>query len=117
MFTSLSYITFYIRNFQAVVEFYRDTLGLEVEELNDGFVRFHTANDFKLAFHFADQPRRAVPAPEIHFAVPDVDEACRILQARGVNFTQAPENMAWGIRLAACRDPEGHAVEIIGPLK
>lgn len=116
-FASLPYITFYVRNFHGTVEFYRDTLGLEVEQLNQGFVRFRTASGFMLAFHYADQPAPARPRPEIHFEVPDVDAAYAKLRSRGVNFESAPADMPWGVRLAACLDPAGHAVELVGPPK
>jgi catechol 2,3-dioxygenase-like lactoylglutathione lyase family enzyme len=115
-YTSLSYITFYVRNFQGVLEFYRDTLGLDIEQLNDGFVRFRAAGGFMLAFHYAEQPILARPAPEIHFDVPDVDRAWADLQSRGVTFSRPPADMPWGVRMAACRDPEGHTIEIVGPL-
>jgi catechol 2,3-dioxygenase-like lactoylglutathione lyase family enzyme len=115
-YSDLAYITFYVRNFQKVLEFYRDTLGLEVEQANDGFVRFRAQGGFGLAFHFADQPVLARPAPEIHFAVADVDAAYRDLQGRGVRFERGPEDMPWGARMAACRDPEGLTVELVGPV-
>ena len=112
-YSALTYITFYVRNFQRVVEFYRDVLGLEVEQLDDGFARFRTAGGFMLAFHYADQPVLARPVPEVHFEVADVDAAYRELQARGVRFEREPADMPGGARLAACRDPEGLAVEFV----
>lgn len=111
----LPYITFYVRNFQGVVEFYRDMLGLEVEHLNDGFVRFRTASGFMLAFHYAEQPIAPRPRPEIHFEVPDVDAAYAELQARGVKFESAPADTPWGQRMAACLDPAGLSIEFISP--
>jgi len=113
-YSTLSYITFYVRAFERVVEFYRDRLGLEVEQLNDGFVRFRSANGFMLAFHYADQPVLPRPSPEIHFDVPDVDTAYRELQARGIRFEGEPADMPWGVRMVACRDPEGLTVEFVG---
>ena len=95
-YSSLSYITFYVRAFERMVEFYRDRLGLQVEQLNDGFVRFRAGSGFMLAFHYADQPVLPRPTPEIHFEVPDVDAAYEDLQARGVHFESEPGDMLWG---------------------
>ncbi len=69
-----------------------------------------------LAFHYADQPLLPRPTPEIHFEVPDVDAACRELLAPGISFESQPADMPWGVRMAACRDPEGFTVEFVGPL-
>jgi catechol 2,3-dioxygenase-like lactoylglutathione lyase family enzyme len=33
-----------------------------------------------------------------------------------VKFEHQPANMPWGTRMAAFRDPEGNAIEIVGPL-
>jgi uncharacterized glyoxalase superfamily protein PhnB len=53
---------------------------------------------------------------EIHFEVSDVNAAYNWLMTKGANFEQAPANMPWGTRMAALRDPEGNAIEIVGPL-
>lgn len=55
-------------------------------------------------------------ALEIHFEVPDVNTAYTKLLKRGVTFEHPPANMTWGTRMAAFRDPEGNAIEIVGPL-
>jgi hypothetical protein len=33
-----------------------------------------------------------------------------------VDFEDLPANRPWGVRMAAFRDPEGFALEIVGPL-
>ena len=53
---------------------------------------------------------------EIHFEVPDVDAMYGKLLERGVQCEHQPANMPWGARMAAFRDPEGNAIEIVGPL-
>jgi catechol 2,3-dioxygenase-like lactoylglutathione lyase family enzyme len=114
---SPSSITLYVRAFERMVEFYRDRLGLEVEQFRDGFVRFRAESGFALAFQYADQPVLPRPVPEIRFMVPDVDTAYQGLQARGVRFEAEPADTPEGTRRAACHDPEGFSVEFVGPPK
>jgi catechol 2,3-dioxygenase-like lactoylglutathione lyase family enzyme len=114
---SLSSITLYIRAFERMVEFYRDRLGLEVEQLNDGLVSLRAETGFTLTFHYADQPVLPRPVPELRFAVSDVDAAYQDLQARGVRFDGEPVDMPGNVRLVACHDPEGFSVEFVGPPK
>ena len=54
-------------------------------------------------------------AVEIHIDVPDEDADYRELLARGVEFEEPPANRSWGAHMAAFRDPEGFAIEILSP--
>ena len=115
-FTQISYITLWATHFDAMVVFYRDKLGLLVEYADDHFIQF-VMDGTKLYLHkLGDAPQLRDHTVEIHFDVPDVDAAYSELQQRGVVFEDPPANRPWGARMAAFRDPEGFALEIVGPL-
>lgn len=55
--------------------------------------------------------------PALYFMIEDVDRAHAALTAQGVSFDQAPQDMPWGHRVAALRDPEGRRVCLAQVLK
>src|SRR4051794_20704501 len=114
MLRTIPYITLWVRDFERTVGFYKEVLGLPLAEVNEAFARFGTGGT-QLAFHTL---RPGDPAPgnrhlEIHFDVDDVDSAYEELKGQGVEFSEPPANMPWGVRMAAFTDPEGWTVEII----
>ena len=44
--------------------------------------------------------------------VADIDESCRALRAKGVQFTKEPEDAQWGGRGASFLDPDGHGLQL-----
>jgi catechol 2,3-dioxygenase-like lactoylglutathione lyase family enzyme len=113
---TISYITLWVQQYDESLAFYRDLLGLEVEQSDENFTQFATQGIRFYLHRLGAAPQLREHTVEIHFPVPDVDEAYRTLAARGIVFEQAPANMPWGTRMAAFRDPEGYALEIVGPL-
>jgi len=114
--STIPYITFWAVNFDQMVAFYRDRLNLPVIYHDQNFIQFATQGT-KLYIHRLEAaPPLREHAVEIHFDVPDVDAAYEELRAGGVVFEDPPANRPWGARMAAFRDPEGFAVEIVGPL-
>jgi uncharacterized glyoxalase superfamily protein PhnB len=59
-----------------------------------------------------DHPERL----QMHFQVPNVDEAYERMKREGVEFDEPPADQPWGWRHAYTRDPVGHTVEICSPL-
>ena len=113
----LTYITLWAQKYEACLAFYRDQLGLPLEAADHNFAQF-TTQGARLYLHRLDEAEPLRPdTVEIHFTVADVDEVYSALVERGVRFEQAPADMPWGRRMAACRDPEGYSVEIVGPLQ
>ena len=48
----------------------------------------------------------------LSFDVPNAQSAYEDLRSRGVAFTHAPEEQAWGGILATLRDPSGNELQI-----
>jgi catechol 2,3-dioxygenase-like lactoylglutathione lyase family enzyme len=99
-----------------MVTFYRDQLELHVEYGDENFIQFATQGTKLYIHRLGTAPTLRDHAVEIHFEAPDVDTAYTELLQRGLTFEDPPTNRPWGARMAAFRDPEGFALEIVGPL-
>lgn len=113
----ISYITLWVAEYDACLAFYRDVLDLPLETADENFAQFATQGTRFYLHRLQDKTPLRSRALEIHFEVSDVDAVYDKLLARGVRFEDRPANMPWGTRMAAFRDPEGNAIEIIGPLQ
>ena len=113
---TIPYITLWATNFDAMVDFYRQKLDLPVEYHDANFIQFATGGTKLYIHRLGTAPALRDHTVEIHFDVADVDAAYEALLARGVAFEETPANRPWGARMASFRDPEGYAIEIVGPL-
>jgi lactoylglutathione lyase len=113
---TIPYITLWAANFDEMAAFYRDKLELLVEYGDENIIQFANPGT-KLYIQRLEQtaPLRDHTV-EIHFNVSNVDKVYRELVERGVDFEEPPANRPWRERMAAFHDPEGYALEIIGPL-
>jgi lactoylglutathione lyase len=116
MLGKISYITLWVNQYDACLAFYRDILDLPLESSDDNFAQFATQGAKLYLHRLGDKTPLRDHGVEIHFEVPDIDAAYNWLLNRGAKFMQPPSNMPWGTRMAALRDPEGNAIEIVGPL-
>ena len=113
----IAYITLWVSAYKDCLAFYRDQLGLPLEAADENFAQFVTQGTRLYLHRLGSASSLREHSLEIHFQVSDVDEAYAELIGRGVIFDSQPANMPWGTRMAACRDPEGYHVEIVGPIK
>jgi catechol 2,3-dioxygenase-like lactoylglutathione lyase family enzyme len=107
-------------------EFYRDTLGFKVWELQDNFayLKFSDKEGPGLALVSAAGLAREIPKERMrpgerdpgrnYFAVflDDADKAYEELRKKGVRFLQPPATRPNGQRYAYFEDPEGNLWEI-----
>jgi catechol 2,3-dioxygenase-like lactoylglutathione lyase family enzyme len=98
------------------VEFYRDKLGLNVQNQFPGFA-FFDADGVTLCVSepLAKASGQTVGATEVVFAVGSVRAAYAELQKKGVTFTHEPRNVAGTSWAANFNDPDGHRLSIFGP--
>jgi lactoylglutathione lyase len=125
MFHNIMAIELIVRDLDRCTAFYRDTLGLEVNE------RASTSNSvlFKMgnvAFFLLETAGAAQMVSEkphelnigegsrvlMAAGVEDVDATYETLKARGVTFLRPPTDQHWGLRTAYFADPEGNLWEI-----
>lgn len=128
MFHKVNAVVLLVQDFEKCLTFYRDTLGLEVAQLEPKFVAFKMeGQDFALQeLSEATQMfnvQGAAPAASkgadhvmLCAGVDNVDQAYETLKAKGVEFIKPPTDQPWGIRAAYFRDPEGNVWEILHPL-
>ena len=112
----LSGVTIYVRDWDAAVAWYRDTLGLSVGPYEpddrfcmmlagDGFIGLATDHP-----EFAEGTHENRLAPSIQ--VDDLDETIRTLRARGVRVDSAIDGAGEGYRLTRVWDLEGNRINL-----
>lgn len=130
MFHNIMAIELLVRDLARCTAFYRDTLGLEVQESEStsnsisfqmGNVHFfllevsgaaQMISEKPLELKIGEEPRVLLAA-----GVEDIDTAYEELKSRGVTFLRPPTNQPWGLRTAYFADPEGNLWEINSPIE
>ncbi len=145
MVTGFNHSGFVVKDINAMVEFYRDTLGLSVMREVDSVAPpegdhtgipgarrtlvFVGKPDGELVLelvHFIDPPspeghlhRHQLGAAHICFNVSDLAELASLLKSKGITFITDPifHEVEDGKRRGICyiQDPEGNYVELIQP--
>ena len=128
MFHNIMAIELLVRDLASCTAFYRDTLGLEVQESEStpDSVSFQMENvhffllEVSAAAHMISEEALELKiegGPRVLLAagVEDVDAAYEELKAKGVTFLRPPTDQPWGLRTAYFADPEGNLWEINSP--
>jgi lactoylglutathione lyase len=118
----------FVRDLDRCLTFYRDTLGLEVQNSDAHSAAFKMEHSYfllldpsaaasligseegELKIKIEGGPRGLLAAE-----VSDVDAAYQVLSAKGVTFRRPPIDQPWGKRTAHFADPEGNLWEINQP--
>lgn len=101
--------------FPAMLEFYRDMLGLEPRSQREHFVNF-AWGDLRLTVTVHSELREANRDPlhlMLNFAVDDIDGVHGRLVARGVAFARPPQREHFGGYIATLADPDGNVVQLL----
>jgi lactoylglutathione lyase len=121
---TISATLLFVRDFEASVKFYRDTLGFPAHDGTEDFMAF-SVGDKTLAILQIDSVAKMISAeavqPLVKDAPPrflmavfmdDADKAYEELKAKGVHFIKPPTTQPWGQRTAYFTDPDGNIWEI-----
>ncbi len=112
----IGFIGFRTSQFDAMVAFFRDRIGLEVIHEAPGATWFRLGTDAQLHVYADTDPDHAffTTGPVVGLRVADVDATRRALEADGLELLTEVERTD---RAAWChvRAPDGTVVEIIGP--
>ena len=123
---ALSHVRYLVTEFEPLLRFYRDVLGLKVAvDVPGVYAELDTAGG-RLAFYRADLmaavvggavATRAGDDIVICLRVDNVDAAATRVKLAGMTLVTAPHDQAaWLQRVAHLRDPAGHLVELWSPL-
>jgi predicted enzyme related to lactoylglutathione lyase len=106
-------------NFERLMAFYRDRLGLEPEFEGEGFVMFRSASGGQLGLGLHSEVSGQSKEPlrvMVNFLVADVHEEFERMRARGVTFIKEPEvDPADGFTIATIVDPDGNTLQLFEP--
>ena len=111
-----SRVLLYPADFDRSVRFYTDTLGLRVyREYGTGgrvtgVVLFLGGGFLELASGRRPPEQRGIL---LWLQVPDVDAEHARLRAGGVEITEAPADMPWGLREMEVPDPDGTRLRLV----
>jgi len=123
---ALSHVRYLVHEFEPLLRFYRDVLGLKVAvDVPGVYAELETAGG-RLAFYRAELMAEVVGAAVatrssddvvICLRVDNVDAAATRVRLAGTPLVTAPHDQpAWLQRVAHLRDPAGHLVELWSPL-
>jgi len=112
-----SYLT--LQADESQLDFARDwciqVIGLSKVWQSDDFVLIEGDEGAGLGLH-RGRPLTEPEKVQIHFEVPDVDQAYERIASQGANFSHGPADTPWGYRLVTLRDPVDHTVELFADM-
>ncbi|MDZ7727554.1 MAG: VOC family protein [Dehalococcoidia bacterium] len=115
--TGVNGVLIWTDNFDAMLHFYRDVLGLEPRSVKEQFVNF-AWGDFRLTISVHEHVHGKNPEPDrfmLNFGVEDIDAVYERLTAAGVSFTRPPSREPWGGKVATFHDPDGNTLQLLQP--
>jgi len=123
MINKINATVLFVRDFDASVKFYSDTLGLKVKDKDTGFMSFDVNGqelalmDLSVASQMISEDVIQPEKDGVHRALlaaflDNADEAYETLKAKGVEFVKEPTTQPWGQRTAYFKDPDGNIWEI-----
>lgn len=103
----------YSGNWNTALQFYRDTLGLDISFQNEWFVEFQLGNCSHLSV--ANASHATIPAGHgdgitLSWKVPDIEVAASDLARLGIDVTAIGER--WGSSYVEFHDPDGVRIEL-----
>ena len=113
----LSSVTLYVQDIPTSKQFYREKLGIPVDEeqSNDYFVMLRMNGDSLLMLQSAGMaPEGFSTRPggaEIGFEMDDVDQTYQEWKSRGVQMLNEPHDQPFG-RTFNATDPDGHLLNV-----
>lgn len=107
----------YTADYARARQFYEGRLGFKlVEEYPGAYGRLQSPGGrTTIALHALEAGQRLETAAEgvrLYFEIRRLDRFCQGLAAKGVAFSQMPQDMPWGWRHAYLRDPDGHELSL-----
>lgn len=99
----------------AMLAFYRDTLGLDPHSVRPEFVSFKWG-DMRLGIGQHSEVMGKTTEPYrvmVNLGVDDIHREYESLRAKGVAFLRAPEQEHWGGWVSTLSDPDGNTIQLM----
>jgi predicted enzyme related to lactoylglutathione lyase len=105
----IGYVNVFVKDFGRAVDFYSNTLGLQLIMREDefGYASFE-AGPITIALAETEDSKLVGKHTGIGFIATDIDITYNELLDKGVEFTMPPTKQPWGGMLALMKDPEGN---------
>ena len=107
----IAYVNIHVSELSKAMEFYRDTLGLEIafSDEDHGYASFQ-AGPISLGLAVAGDDHQELIGVHtgVGFNVADLEAEHARLQEFGVEFPMAPSRQPWGGFMALMADPDGN---------
>lgn len=112
----ISVIMLGVGDLDKAVAFYRDKLGMTLQNQSPNFAFFDGGGvTLALSAPLAKAVETKNGAVEVVFPVDHVRAACEVLKAQGVEFRNEPRAVAGTNFAANFTDPDGHLLSLFGP--
>ncbi|MEM2162421.1 MAG: VOC family protein [Candidatus Nitrosocaldus sp.] len=122
MFGRLDAVILFTNDLERAVEFYRDDLGLPLQNTTRDTAEFFASgtrivikgnSKVEQGTTTATTTATSTPRPGIllGFTIQNIDELCELLKKKGVRFLKEPRDEAFG-RHAIILDPDGHMISL-----
>jgi|1186.fasta_scaffold165600_1 predicted enzyme related to lactoylglutathione lyase len=114
MVRKLGTVMIMVADIERSIAFYRDVLGLEVEQLSGEWAQADAGGTY-IGLHGSERGGAGGEAPfALMFDVDDVEETFRAIATRGAETLEEPHEQPYG-KIATVKDPDGYAVQLIEP--
>ena len=117
MIEAMNFLGLVVKDLDAATAFYRDKLGLkinEAESVPNQFTQFETDGGAVLALLTGFEKEGIEQSFDAALSVSDVDAVYAKWQEAGVEFVGVPHNMPFG-RTVFVRTPDGHVLRVYTP--
>jgi len=119
MFKKLYAVCLLVDDYEKSLEFYKDTLGLEVNSHDTNYTDFKLGESL-LAIFQKDEATAMFPQTHMNsgggaviaFPVDDVEHTCKTLIEKGIPIFEGPKTMTWGQTVAYFKDPDNNILEV-----
>jgi catechol 2,3-dioxygenase-like lactoylglutathione lyase family enzyme len=105
-------ITFHVPDLKKSARFYEEILGLEKKYEFSSYVGFECGGVEIGLMPNPEGKAQNNASTTVEFLVRNIDDVCRKLKAKGVNFTNELHEETWGGKQAAFKDPDGNILEV-----
>ena len=102
-------------NLERLLNFYRDTLGLNPHSYQSNFVSFEMG-ETRLGIGTHSEVSGQTRDPHrimLNLGVDEINKAYELLKTKGVQFIRLPEKEHWGGWVATFSDPDGNIIQLM----